>query len=365
MKSGPNLVPLDSSGLLVLRRDDLGIVLDDVGETVAREHLLPQVVGLQPVRVRWIPRAVIPAPVEGEEPRRLAFQVGTEAHLVVVDREMYDAASELEQFLTRVAVALVLLDRVLDRLLGQAVLQLEGSDRQSVDEQAQVEGQLCVVVAVPELSCDAEPVLLIQDSRPLVAGRGRAVEEIEVVRPVPDTLAQHVYRATLGDLTLEASEEPASRWAVLIEAERLCGFGLGLTQERGKLREVHAVLAVVVGRVAAHPAYAVACRPLPHPLHLRRLTRGARQVCTDEALEASFTGVGGRIDCPAHMLSPRSVERTPSYVGPIQNFRDIVRVDPVIGEPLKRQYLRPLLRRQLRHVLPHKTFFHMVSPDGR
>ena len=52
---------------------------------------------------------------------------------MVVDREMYDAASELEQVLTRVAVALVLLDCVLDRLLGQAVLQLEGSDRQSLN----------------------------------------------------------------------------------------------------------------------------------------------------------------------------------------------------------------------------------------
>ena len=59
-----------------------------------------------------------------------------EPHLVVVHREVHDAAPELEQHLARVAVALVLLDRVLDGLLGQAVLQLEGGDRQAVDEQA-------------------------------------------------------------------------------------------------------------------------------------------------------------------------------------------------------------------------------------
>ena len=51
-------------------------------------------------------------------------------------REVDHAAAELEQPLARVAVALVLLDRVLDGLLGQAVLQLEGGDRQAVDEEA-------------------------------------------------------------------------------------------------------------------------------------------------------------------------------------------------------------------------------------
>ena len=138
-----------------------GVVLDDIGEAVAGEHPLPQVVGLEAVRVRWIPRAVIPAPVEGEEPRLVSLKIGTEAHLVVVDGEVYEAASELEQLLTRVAVALVLLDRVLHRLLGEAVLELEGGDRQAVDEEAQVEGKLGVVAAVPKLSCDAETVLFV------------------------------------------------------------------------------------------------------------------------------------------------------------------------------------------------------------
>ena len=52
-----------------------------------------------------------------------------EANLVVVHREVDDAPAELEQFLASVAVAHVLLDRVLDCLLRQAVLQLEGGDR--------------------------------------------------------------------------------------------------------------------------------------------------------------------------------------------------------------------------------------------
>ena len=69
-----------------------------------------------------------------------------------------DAAAELEQQLARVAVALVLLDGVLDGLLGEAVLQLEGGDRQAVDEQAQVERELRLVRAVAELARDAEAV---------------------------------------------------------------------------------------------------------------------------------------------------------------------------------------------------------------
>jgi hypothetical protein len=48
---------------------------------------------------------------------------------------VHDAAAELEELLARVAVALVLLDGVLDGLLGEAVLQLEGDQRQAVDEE--------------------------------------------------------------------------------------------------------------------------------------------------------------------------------------------------------------------------------------
>ena len=54
--------------------------------------------------------------------------MGAEPHLVVVDGEVDKAAAKLEELLPWVAVALVLLDRIIHRLLGQAVLQLEGGD---------------------------------------------------------------------------------------------------------------------------------------------------------------------------------------------------------------------------------------------
>ena len=72
-----------------------------------------------------LPLAVIPSLVEGLEPRRLAFELSTELHLVVVDGEVNQAASQLDELLTGVPLALVLLDGLIHRLLGQAVLQLE------------------------------------------------------------------------------------------------------------------------------------------------------------------------------------------------------------------------------------------------
>ena len=57
-----------------------------------------------------------------------------ETHLVLVDREVRNASAELEQLLARIAVLAVLPHRIVDGLLRQVVLQLQGEDRQSVDE---------------------------------------------------------------------------------------------------------------------------------------------------------------------------------------------------------------------------------------
>jgi hypothetical protein len=48
---------------------------------------------------------------------------------MIVHSEVHDATAELEQQFLRISVALVLLYGVPDRLLRQAVLQLEGDDR--------------------------------------------------------------------------------------------------------------------------------------------------------------------------------------------------------------------------------------------
>ena len=146
---------------------------------VAGQDLLPEVVGLEPVGVRRVAGAVVPALVERQEPRALPLRWVQNRTSLVVDREVDDAAAELEQLLARVAVALVLLDGVVDGLLGEAVLELEGGDRQAVDEQAQVEGELGLVAAVAELAGDAEAVGGVPLRGCGLPGDGRAVEEVE------------------------------------------------------------------------------------------------------------------------------------------------------------------------------------------
>src|SRR5438105_1129053 len=150
--------------------------------------------------------------------------MGAEAHLGVIDGEMSNTAAEFEELLPLVTVAHVLLDRVLDRLLRQAVLQLERRDRQAIYEQAKIECELRLVVAVAELPRDAEAVAGEKLDRFRVVRRRSAVEEVDVVRPVLDTVAEDVDRAPLGDLTLEPGEELPPRLTVGRERQRVDGI---------------------------------------------------------------------------------------------------------------------------------------------
>ena len=95
--------------LLILGLDDLRVVLQDVGQPVAGEQARPEVVGLEAIRVGRIPGAVVPALVEGQEPRGFSLEVRAEPHLVVVHREVRHRAAELEELLAGGAVTLVLL----------------------------------------------------------------------------------------------------------------------------------------------------------------------------------------------------------------------------------------------------------------
>ena len=74
----PYLLSPLASGLVVPRLHDLSVVLDDVGEPIAGENLLPQVIGLEAIGVWTVALAVIPALVERQEPGLLAPQVGAE-----------------------------------------------------------------------------------------------------------------------------------------------------------------------------------------------------------------------------------------------------------------------------------------------
>ena len=94
-----------------------------------------------------------------------------------------------------------MLDGVVDRLLGQAVLQLKRDDRQPVDEGTQIQRPL-VFPAEVQLPRDAESVLPMALHRLRVLGRGLAVEKIETQRPVLDAVAQHIDHPASSDLPL-------------------------------------------------------------------------------------------------------------------------------------------------------------------
>ena len=297
--AGPDLRPLLPAGLLVLRLHHLGVVLQDVGQALARQHLAPQVVGLDAARVGRIAGAVVPAPVERQEPGRLPLEMPAELHLALVHGEVGHAAAEREQLLARVAIPLVLLDRVGRRLLGQAVLQLEGEDRQAVDEETDVEHPLRVVAAVEKLADDGEAVLLEAFPRLRVSGGRRAVEQLQVVRAVLDTVAQHVDGAALGDFALEPRQELASRRAVLVQRQCFSGLRLRRVQEGGELDPIDAELAVVVVGTAADPADTAVGGPcLSNLALLGRIAGMAGQRRADQPFETAFGGVRSHITSP-------------------------------------------------------------------
>ena len=86
--AGPYLFSSLASRLVILRLHELGVVLNDVDQSVAGENAIPQVVGFEAVGVRRIPRPVVPPTVERQEPGCLAAKVCAELHFVVVYREM-------------------------------------------------------------------------------------------------------------------------------------------------------------------------------------------------------------------------------------------------------------------------------------
>ena len=66
--AGPYLLSPLSARLVVPAFHDLGVVLDDVGQAVAGDDMLPEIIGLEAVGVGRVARAVVPPLVEGQEP---------------------------------------------------------------------------------------------------------------------------------------------------------------------------------------------------------------------------------------------------------------------------------------------------------
>src|ERR1019366_5800582 len=63
--AGPNLHALFLLGFGVFYLNYLRIVFEDVGQPAWGEDAFPQVIGLEPLLVRWVAGTVVPALIEG------------------------------------------------------------------------------------------------------------------------------------------------------------------------------------------------------------------------------------------------------------------------------------------------------------
>src|SRR3989304_4012281 len=110
-------------------------------------------------------------------------------------------AAELEQQLLRVAVTLILLHGIENRLFGELVLEFEGGDGQAVDEYGHVERERGLVAAVAKLAGDAEDIGRESFGCLHVARRRRAVEKVHMGRAVLDAAAQYVHHSAAASST--------------------------------------------------------------------------------------------------------------------------------------------------------------------
>ena len=215
---------------------------------------------------------------------------------MVIHREVNDTPAKLKQRLAWVSVAFVLLDGVIHRLLGQAVLQFKGDHRQPVDKSAQIQRAL-VLSAEVQLARYAEAVLRMALHRLSVLWRRRAVKEVKAQSPMLDSVAQHIDHTTPRDLTLQACEELLPRHSLAVlkvpypELGKL--LGLRLAQKPEKLLHIHRILAVISRAVARNPAGTLRMWPLGE---IFGFPAGeavhAGHVAHDQSFEAFFGSVG-------------------------------------------------------------------------
>ena len=140
-----------------------------------------------------------------------------ESHLLVVNRKVRHTSAQPEEVLSLVAIALVLLLGVGHGLLRQAVLQLEGRHGQTVYEQREVKGQAGVGPAVVQLAGYGEPVQGVELPSPLVPGCRGTIEQRNVVLAMPDSVAEYIDHASIGDLPLQPRQKALSRDVVSIQ----------------------------------------------------------------------------------------------------------------------------------------------------
>ena len=184
-----NLLALLLSAVRVRDLDDLGVVLNDVGQAVTGENLLPQIVRLEAVRVWWVARAVVPALVERQKPRSLALQLVqnrtslSSTAKCTMQRPNWNSSSR--GLRSRLYCSTASSTVCLVRLFFSSNVAIG----RPVDEQAQIERVERLVGAVAQLPRHGEAVCRVALFGLGVAGRRRAVEQFDCMRAVLHALA--------------------------------------------------------------------------------------------------------------------------------------------------------------------------------
>ncbi|OPY88471.1 MAG: hypothetical protein A4E72_01337 [Syntrophus sp. PtaU1.Bin208] len=119
----------------------------------------------------------------------LSLEMGAHPHLVVVQGKMNGAAAELKEQFLFVAVASVLLDGVVHRLLGEPVFQFKGGNGKAVDEDRHVQGEGRFAFAVAERSRHAEDIGCKPFSGLHIARSRSSVEKVDGGRTMFDAAA--------------------------------------------------------------------------------------------------------------------------------------------------------------------------------
>ena len=147
---------------LFLFLDNLRVVLEDVSKRVFLQDFLPEIfsedLGLFP----RVAGTTVHTLVEREEPTVLPFQLRTHPNLIVINGKVDSAAARSEEWICGRPVFLVLLDGVLVGLASIAVLELHRDDRETVEEDTDIQGVHGLLSRVMKLACDAEDVLLVE-----------------------------------------------------------------------------------------------------------------------------------------------------------------------------------------------------------
>src|SRR5262249_10271859 len=127
---------------VVLLLDLVNKLPDEVEHAVARPGLLSEIGGgvtLPRRRRRWVAGPAKSSAVERQKAGFRPGEMGRRIDQLRIHCEMCKAAAIGKERLTRVAVGLVLPDRVLDLLAGKGIFKLGRENRDAVQEQHKVE----------------------------------------------------------------------------------------------------------------------------------------------------------------------------------------------------------------------------------